>query len=149
VRYGKVAARQQIQILGARRLAASLGLVSGFDAGDARHVHPRDAAAARAIALSARQRRVVVQEMLMMTRHGGSPPSLGSIPLTVLSAAIKPKRLEPAWIQMQAELATLSSDSVQAVVEESGHYLHLDAPDAVVKAIRELVERCRARATGT
>jgi pimeloyl-ACP methyl ester carboxylesterase len=139
----KVASQRQARILGARRIAASLGLIRGLDAEVAREAHPAYAAAYRAILLSTRQRRVSVRELLMMIRMGGNPPQLDSIPLTVLTRAPLPLSSEPVWAQLQDELAALSSDSVHVHAERGGHYLHLDDPDLVVQAIRDLVRRCR------
>lgn len=141
--YMTMAARRQARILGIRRFAASLGLVKGLDADIAREAPPEYADAARAIMLSSRQRRVAVREMLLMTRTWGPPPRLGSIPLTVLTAARWSGPLWPAWMQMQDELAALSSDSVHIKAKKAGHYLHLDDPDLVIQAIREHVRRCR------
>jgi pimeloyl-ACP methyl ester carboxylesterase len=50
------AVRRQARILGARRLAVSLGLIRGFDADVAREAPPEYAGAARAIMLSTRCR---------------------------------------------------------------------------------------------
>jgi pimeloyl-ACP methyl ester carboxylesterase len=44
---------------------------------------------------------------------------------------------------MQDELAALSPDSVHIEAERGGHYLHLDEPDLITQAIRDLVRRCR------
>jgi integrase len=49
-------------------------------------VDAQHAAAQRAIALSTRQRRIVVREILMMARLSETPPALGSMPLTVVTA---------------------------------------------------------------
>lgn len=141
-RHIAVAARRQGRILGARRLADSLGLMRSLDADVAREVLPEYAAAARAIMLSTRFRRVVVRELLMMTHTWGAPPRLGSTPLTVLTAAKQPRSVKSVWVQMQEELAALSSDS-EHVVCDAGHYLHLDNPGLVIQAIRDLVRRCR------
>jgi pimeloyl-ACP methyl ester carboxylesterase len=141
----QVGARRQARILGARRLAASLGLLRSLDADIAREVPPEHAGAARAIDLSTRQRRAQVREILMALLMSGQPPGLGSIPLTVLTRAPLPSPSEPVWIQMQDELAALSSDSVHVYAERGGHYLHRDEPDLVIQAIRDLVRRCRAR----
>jgi pimeloyl-ACP methyl ester carboxylesterase len=60
------AAKRQARILGARRLAASLGKLSAVDrASLARETVPEHAGAARAITLSSRQRRIVVREMIL------------------------------------------------------------------------------------
>jgi len=47
------------------------------------------------------------------------------------------------WVALQAELATLSTNSIHRVVEGSSHYIHRDSPDAVVEAIGEVVESIR------
>ena len=63
------AARRQARILGARRLAASLGRLSGVDhASLAWETVPEHEAAARAITLSTRQRRIAAREMLLASR---------------------------------------------------------------------------------
>ena len=141
--YLTVMARRQTRILGARRVAASLRLMRGLDADIAREVLPECADAARAIMLSTRFQRAVVGEMLMVVRASGQPPGRGSIPLTVLSAARQAPRIGPTWAQMQDELAALSTDSEHITAPEAGHYIHLDEPDLVIKAIRDLVRRCR------
>ncbi len=142
--YLTAAMQRQATVLGMLRLAASLGLARGLDADVARESPPEYAAAARAIMLSSRQRRAAVREQLMMTRTWGQPPRLGSVPLTVLTAARWSRRLWPAWVQMQDELAALSSDSEHIHAVNAGHYLHLDEPDLIVQVIRDLVRRCRA-----
>ncbi len=139
----RVAAQRQARILGVRRAAANLGLLRGFDAMVAREAPAEYAAADRAILLSARQRRTSVRELLMMARMRQNPPSLGSIPLTVLTRAPQPERERPVWAQLQNELAALSSDSVHVYAERGGHYLQFDEPDLVVQAIHDLVRRCR------
>jgi pimeloyl-ACP methyl ester carboxylesterase len=144
----RVAARRQAQILGARRLAASLGLWRDLDASIARWTTPEYAGADRAITLSTRQKRVSVRELLMVLRMSGQPPELCSIPLTVLTRASPrgqqwPGRAWPVWAQMQDELAALSYDSVHVYAETAGHYIHLDEPDLVIQAIHDLVMRCR------
>jgi pimeloyl-ACP methyl ester carboxylesterase len=138
-----MAARRQGRILGARRLAAALGLVRGLDAMIAREAPAEYAGADRAILLSARQRRVAVRELLMAARMRGQPPRLGSVPLTVLTRARRPGREPEVWAQLQDELAALSSDSVHLHAETGGHYLQFDEPDLVVQVIRDLVRRCR------
>jgi hypothetical protein len=85
----------------------------------------------------------MVREMLMMMRLREVPPNLGSVPLAVLTRASAPTAEWDVWAQMQDEMATLSSDSVHIHADKAGHYMHLDDPDLVVKAIRNLVRRCR------
>jgi pimeloyl-ACP methyl ester carboxylesterase len=138
------AAQRQARILGIRRLACSLGMMRRFDAMVAREAPPEYAGADRAILLSTRQRRVSVRELLMAARMQGPPPRLDSIPLTVVTRARHPTRESAVWAQLQEELAALSSDGVQVRAERGGHYLQFDEPDLVVRAIRDLVERCRS-----
>src|ERR1039457_599482 len=141
--YIRVMARRQARILGARRLANSLGLMPGIEDDVAREAPPEHADAARAIILSTQQRRTMVREMLMMVRLRETPPGLGSVPLTVLTRASGPGAEWATWAQMQDELAVLSTDSVHIRAERGGHYLHLDDPDLVIQAICDLVKRCR------
>lgn len=136
------AVRRQARILGARRLAASLGLIRGFDADVAREASPEYAGAARAIMLSTRFRRVLVRELFMLARAWGEPPHLDAVPLTVITASRQPSWLAPTWVQMQDELAALSTDSEHISAREAGHYVHLDDPDLVIQAILDLVRRC-------
>ncbi|HMH92226.1 MAG TPA: alpha/beta hydrolase [Streptosporangiaceae bacterium] len=133
--YARWMLRRQLRPLGLRRLAADLGLDRELDAELAREVEPRHAAAARAETLSTRRRRVFVRESLMMARLSGGPPSLGSLPLTVITAG-EPL---PGWLPMQAELAGLSDRSRQVTAEGSGHYVHLDDPDLVADVIRDMI----------
>ena len=79
--------------------------------------------------------------------------SLGDIPLAVLSSdpdrpqldlpedLVKPTN--EAWQQMQNELAQLSSRSTHTVVKNSGHYIQLDQPGAVIEAIKKVVGQVR------
>jgi len=56
----------------------------------------------------------------MATRAWGMPPSLDSIPVTVLTALRRlDESLLPEWVQMQDELAALSSDSAHITAREA------------------------------
>jgi pimeloyl-ACP methyl ester carboxylesterase len=143
----KRAAPRQMRILGLRRAAARLGLVGGLDAASlAWETVPEYAGAAKAVTLSTKQRRTVVREMLVLARPQRQPQDLGALPMVVLSAG-STKRREwdawGAWCQLQDELAALSSRSVYIYAVSADHNVHLDDPDVVVDAIRDLVERCR------
>ena len=133
--YLKRAAKRQLRILGARRAAAALGLLRQLDADIASEVPPEHADAYRAILLSTRQRRVVIRETLMMAALSEAPRSLGAIPLSVITAAANGL---PGWREMQDELTALSTRSTRITAEGSGHYVHLDDPDLVVRAVRDL-----------
>jgi pimeloyl-ACP methyl ester carboxylesterase len=79
--------------------------------------------------------------------------SLGDMPLVVLSHdpdtpqpdlpedLVKPAN--DAWQQMQEELAHLSSKGKQVIAKNSGHYIQLDRPDLVIKAVRSVVDQAR------
>jgi pimeloyl-ACP methyl ester carboxylesterase len=138
--YWKCAAKLRAQPFGLQRLAAAAGLAHQLDAKVAREVPPESAEAARAIYLSSHHRRALVQEVLMRTRSHGQPPSLGSLPLTVLTAAGR----SLTEMQMQAELAALSTDSKHITAGKAGHDMHLTEPDLIVQAVQDLIPRCRA-----
>jgi pimeloyl-ACP methyl ester carboxylesterase len=73
----------------------------------------------------------------------GSPGSLGNKPLAVATA---PKQAEPGWLELQDELATLSSNSIHRVVEGATHTsLLYDRSDAQASsaAIVEVVAAVR------
>ena len=128
--------RRRARILGLRRLAVVAGF-SQLNAEIARDVPPEFAAAARAVNLTARHRRAVVRELMLITKSRGRPQELGALPLTVLTAAGR----EAAWMELQAELAGLSTASKHIVATQGGHYLQRDEPDLVMSAIRDLAAR--------
>lgn len=99
------------------------------------------------------------READMMTAYSGRPGGkLGDMPLIVLSQkwdAQKVFELYPPTIQsqvpmevmqqqadfltnLQEELAALSTRSKHIIVENSGHFIQLDAPHVVIDAIREV-----------
>jgi pimeloyl-ACP methyl ester carboxylesterase len=66
--------------------------------------------------------------------------TFGDLPLIVLSAALNQ---QTGWQAMQVELLQLSSNSQQIVVENSGHNIHLDQPEAADAAIVSMVSQLR------
>ncbi|HEX2991436.1 MAG TPA: alpha/beta hydrolase, partial [Anaerolineales bacterium] len=69
------------------------------------------------------------------------PESLEDVPLIVLSHGLSDDgevQFEREWTGMQEELAALSSNGMQVIAEESGHYIQLDQPDLVIEAILEM-----------
>jgi pimeloyl-ACP methyl ester carboxylesterase len=66
--------------------------------------------------------------------------SLGDLPLVVLSGDHHPLP-DADW---QRDLARLSSRGVQLVASETGHWIHLDRPELVTRAIREVVAAARS-----
>jgi pimeloyl-ACP methyl ester carboxylesterase len=61
--------------------------------------------------------------------------ALGDVPLTVLSAG----NASPIQRAEHEVLARRSSRGRMEVVPDSGHWIHVDRPDAVLRAIREMV----------
>lgn len=138
VYYQRMALRRRASVLGLRRLAAAAGRVPDLDADIARATLPEYAAAARAIALSTRQRRASVREILVMAGLSSTPPDLGDIPLTVVTAGQVPYR---GWVAMQEEIAGLSTSSTRITAEGSGHYVQLDDPELVLRVIRDMARK--------
>ena len=73
---------------------------------------------------------------------------LGTIPLTVLTAGRASSTeieilLDEVWLEMQKELAGLSSTSTHTVVPNTGHCIHCDEPEAVADAILDVVNATR------
>ena len=67
--------------------------------------------------------------------------SFGDIPLVVLSG----ERRDPRWIALDAALARASTHGRHIVSPRSGHWVHLDDPDLVVGAVRDVVTDVRRR----
>ena len=76
-------------------------------------------------------------------------PSLGDLPLIVLSRGLgmplpglsqaENEQNEQKWQEMQAELASLSTNSRQLIAANSGHSIALQQPELVVEAVRQLI----------
>jgi pimeloyl-ACP methyl ester carboxylesterase len=83
-------------------------------------------------------------------------PSFGDLPLVVLSAEAlggipyrenmlpKLQRLRPMQHRSHAQLARLSSRGKHLIVERSAHYIHVDQPQCVIEAIRQVIEAATA-----
>lgn len=81
------------------------------------------------------------------------PASIGDMPLVVLTRgrATSPKdfptpvsqdfldQLDQTWLALQNELAALSTRSSHRIVKNSGHAIPIQAPEAVVAAVRDIV----------
>ncbi len=84
--------------------------------------------------------------------RGGAQHPFGSLPTIVLTAGIssfEDEKEASAQVQRsqhergQADLATLSSNSRHVVATRSSHHIHLEEPDLVVEAIRQVVDAAR------
>ncbi|MFC5402690.1 alpha/beta fold hydrolase [Cohnella soli] len=92
-------------------------------------------------------------------REAGTLLTLGNLPLAVISRG-KPwsafteaeqkasgftqeqfNRAEAAWASMQAEEVALSSNSTQRILKDSSHVVQLERPDAIIDAIKEVVNK--------
>lgn len=87
------------------------------------------------------------EESAAQVRRAGALPQ---VPVVVLTAGIQqhppgvPRDLvDEAWRSMQQDLAALSPMGRQIVVDTSRHYIHLDEPETVTTAIRQVVDAVR------
>lgn len=81
--------------------------------------------------------------------------TFGELPLVVISSGKSlaekipdlPTRaalaFDRAWDEMQDELAKLSTKGMHLKAEQSGHYIHWDQPELVVKTIQQIVKILR------
>jgi pimeloyl-ACP methyl ester carboxylesterase len=84
--------------------------------------------------------------------EAGAYRNLGARPVVVLTHG-KPtpdipeaesERWEKTWLEMQKDMATWSSHGTQRTITDAGHYIPNDDPDAVIAAIREVVDQVRS-----
>jgi pimeloyl-ACP methyl ester carboxylesterase len=68
--------------------------------------------------------------------------SLGDLPMVVLSG----DHHSAPYAAWQRDLALLCSRGRQLVVNDSGHWIHLDHPEVVTSAIRQVVTAARSAA---
>jgi pimeloyl-ACP methyl ester carboxylesterase len=66
--------------------------------------------------------------------------AFGARPVVVLSSG----KRDPRWLAADAALAGASSNGSHLVSSRSGHWVHLDDPELVVRAIRDVVASVRA-----
>ena len=90
-----------------------------------------------------------------LPRGAHDSPRLGSKPLIVIQAGREISEEVPAktrfrlnrmWTDLQADLATLSTDHIQVVAATSTHDIPHDQPEVVATAIRAVVDATRAHA---
>ncbi len=77
------------------------------------------------------------------------------IPLAVLTRGISQLpsvdgkySLETVWQDMQTELTNLSSNSWQVIVKNSGHSIHLEAPEVVIENIQRVLNNATGHIAG-
>lgn len=101
-----------------------------------------------------RSERAALQESLIQAREAGS---LDPRPIVVLTAGTGPslpgasddlnRVMRETWLTLQAELAALSSRSDHRVIDGAGHNIHGDRPDALVEAVRDVLDQVREGGT--
>lgn len=85
-------------------------------------------------------------------QEAGAYRNLGARPVVVLTHGrldedmprAKAEKFEETWLELQKDMATWSSHGVQRTVGDSRHYIPNDDPQAVIAAIREVVDEVRA-----
>ena len=95
-----------------------------------------------------------IEGFLNSQQTNESLESLGNLPLTVIYRDffeqeiagmtvddIYARQLKTVWLELQEELAQLSSNSKLLLAKDSGHNIPYDQPQWVIGAVEELVER--------
>lgn len=85
--------------------------------------------------------------------EAGAYRNLGARPVVVLThgrpmddmPAATAEKFDKTWLEMQKDMATWSSDGVQRTVADSRHYIPDDDPEAVISAIRAVVDEVRTQ----
>jgi pimeloyl-ACP methyl ester carboxylesterase len=76
-----------------------------------------------------------------------TPPSLGSLPLIVISEGKPGEGFMQdnlrTWFELQDELAHLSTRGRHIVATQSGHAIHSTEPELIVESVRTVVETAR------
>ena len=145
------------------RVAAALGLVRwlmvrrpGSVGLPAAHMSQADSKTAAALMshdaywVAARREALAYTLTPAPMRQAGGFGALGDRPLIVLSHGRPMARLhqglETGWREAQQRLAGLSTRGELRIVEDAGHAISLERPDAVADAVRDVVEAVRAEA---
>lgn len=104
--------------------------------------------------LRERNARLAVAQELPMWVNGElarAGSCYGDLPITVLSAGIQDQEEDPkldhdhAWkLELHERLARLSTRGQHVVIPESGHDISDEAPEAVIQAIRNILQQTQA-----
>jgi len=93
--------------------------------------------------------------------EAGTFRNLGARPVAVLThnesltddalkkqgmSKLEGEKLNSVWLDLQNDIASWSSRSTHRILGDAGHYIQFDRPDAVVTAIREVVDGVRSDA---
>ena len=107
---------------------------------------------AQALALGPHAIATLYNELRNMRLSAGQVGAQGlmpDVPMVVLARddagarAGRAARLAAVWYELQRELAAMTSRGELRVAKDAGHYIQLEQPDAVVGAIREVVQAAR------
>ena len=103
--------------------------------------HPRQLIALEATGVEHPTSELDYENEILFNMHDEfeSLDAFPDIPLFVLTAegSVNESAL---WFELQQELASLSSDSIHEVVNETGHFIHNDNPEKVIDAIKIIFE---------
>jgi pimeloyl-ACP methyl ester carboxylesterase len=102
----------------------------------ARLLYLRQAASSTALDTLAAER-LHLAESAQLLKHG--PSSLGALPVVVLSAGAVEEDVRDVHRALHGQLAASSRRGTHVVIEDSGHHIQVDRPQAVVEAVREVI----------
>jgi pimeloyl-ACP methyl ester carboxylesterase len=108
-------------------------------------------------AFGAKAKSIVVLHSELSFLHRGTGPAaaaaLPDVPLVVIShrvpapsAATRDGLLEQMWMEMQLDLAALTSQSRHLIASTDDHYVHVREPELVIDAVRGVVDQYRSAA---
>lgn len=108
-------------------------------------------------AFGARAKSIIVLHSELSFLHRGTGPSaagdLPNVPLVVIShrvpipsSSTRAGRLEEMWMEMQLDLAALTSQSRHLIASTDDHYVHVREPELVIDAVRGVVDQYRSEA---
>lgn len=144
----KYAARWRLRVLGWHRLRLALGRLPQLRQ-DAEREVPSDLVDAHlARYLTARYRRGLVQEFLglLLGRQAlrDEARDLGDLPITVVTAGPVDREVwYPPWLELQADLLTMSTNTSQIWARHCDHYINHDDPELLARVIHEAVRDIR------
>jgi pimeloyl-ACP methyl ester carboxylesterase len=83
--------------------------------------------------------------------EAGAYRNLGARPVVVLTHGLpvqdmfgaEAEKWEKAWVELQNDMATWSSRATHRVISDAHHYIPNDDPDAVIAALREVLDDVR------
>ncbi len=103
-----------------------------------------DMAACRSQLLTVIQELNAWEESCLQLKEAEIP--YGDLPVSVLTAGKAPFDLgesySNAWLELQAELAGGAFAS-HRVIEDSGHYIHIQQPETVIEEVRRIIQKLR------